>query len=623
MSRILCRLLVVLCLLPLGARAEGSPERAQTLPIEIDETRLGLHAREVFAHQGEPDAPWTRERATPGISTSLQLPRSSAAKVLQQRVYGYLPYFSSIDAATFRWETVSDLVLFSADLTKTGTVSSYHGFPQTAMIQAAHQHGVRCHLGVTLFNTSADSAVISGFLANASAESAAISTLVAKVKAAGIEGINLDFEFVPSASRAAYSAFVKQFADALHAELPSAELTLAVPPGLGYKGYDPAALSSAADRLLIMFYDYYWGSAPNTGPVAPLTKGSFWGASVTTDLDTYLTVAPAAKLAMGVPYYGYDWAAASASRNAKTSSKGTAVLVKSAIPNGAQRGRIWDADSQTPWYTYVDSSGARRQAWYDDDQSLALKFRTAKTKVIAGAMIWALGYDTGQPQVADALMNELGAEPAPVDAGTPDSGVPPVGPSLTITEASFAPAELKAGEIVTATIKVKNTGDQSLIAAAPPPDTLYDESQSATGAINGTFRVALDADGRDANLPALPWRWGLDAPLAAGAEVTLTARVRLNHAGLRNLWAAVVEEGTGTLQDNVSVTPIQVDGPDAGTSTDGGTASNGDGGRDPGPPDGTTTVAAQSSGCSSAAPGALALLVLILFALSRQKSRRA
>jgi spore germination protein YaaH len=337
-------------------------------------------------------------------------------------VYGYLPYWVTLDLATFRWETITDIIAFGADLTSSGTISSWHGWPQTALIQTAHAQGKKALLGVVLFNTSAEPNAIATFLGSASAKSAAISTLVAKVKAGGGDGINLDFEFVPKASRDAYSAFVEDLDRALEAALPEASLTLAVPPGLNYRGYDAVRLSAAADRVLIMFYDYHWSSSPSTGPVAPLTKGGFWGQAVASDLDAYLAEAPAGKLALGVPYYGNDWPAASAVRNAATKGTATAVTVKNAIPNAAQRGRLWDAESQTPWYTYISTAGAQRQCWYDDDQSLALKFRLARSKGLGGAMIWALGYDSGRPQVGDALLAELGTTALPADGGSPDAG---------------------------------------------------------------------------------------------------------------------------------------------------------------------------------------------------------
>lgn len=410
----LAALLSLLLCAGLPARAAGEGQEA------------GAHAREALRHAGEPDAEWTRLQAP---EAALRLPAaSSSAAALVKRVYGYLPYWVTFDPATFRWETITDLVLFSADLQKDGTIGSWHGFPQTAVIAKAHAMGVKVHLCATLFNSSSPGGEITAFLGSATARAAAVQALVAKAQAAGIDGLDFDLEFVPSTSRDAYVSFVQQARTALRAAIPGAELTLAVPPGLGYKGYDPAGLSAAADRLLIMFYDYHWSSAPSTGPVAPLTKGGFWGSAVASDLDAYLAVAPAAKLALGVPYYGNDWPAASDQRNAATLAKGTAVLVKSAIPNAASRGRLWDAASQTPWYTYLDSGGARRQCWYDDDQSLALKFRLARGKDLAAAMIWALGYDTGRPEVGDALLAELGGASTDggtggaADAGLPDGG---------------------------------------------------------------------------------------------------------------------------------------------------------------------------------------------------------
>src|SRR5205085_4458102 len=141
----------------------------------------------------------------------------------------------------------------------------------------------------------------------------------------------------------------------------------AMPATVSYTGYDVPKLAAATERLLLMEYDYHWGGAPTSGANAPLPP-------VQSALGGYLQQVPASALAMGVPYYGYDWPTAGANPAAATQGAGKTVLFSDVFARFASYGRLWDTSSQTPWFHY--SSGAQdRQGWVDDDQSLALKYK--------------------------------------------------------------------------------------------------------------------------------------------------------------------------------------------------------------------------------------------------------
>src|SRR5207245_2015906 len=101
---------------------------------------------------------------------------------------------------------------------------------------------------------------------------------------------------------------------------------------------------------------------PTAGPNAPLTRGGFWSAAVEDAVNGFLAVVPAGSLAMGVPYYGYDWPTTAQTPGASTTATGTTVLVKNVYTDFATYGRLWDSPSQTPWFRY-----GGHQAWCDDD----------------------------------------------------------------------------------------------------------------------------------------------------------------------------------------------------------------------------------------------------------------
>src|SRR5205807_3905602 len=125
----------------------------------------------------------------------------------------------------------------------------------------AHAHGVKVHLAATLFNSSGGSE-ISTFLGSSAARTAAVDALVNSIAQNHGDGINLDFELVSSAMRDSFSAFLEEARAALDKALPAAELSIAAPPSVGYRGYDFARIGRSA-RLLLMGYDYHYGGSSN------------------------------------------------------------------------------------------------------------------------------------------------------------------------------------------------------------------------------------------------------------------------------------------------------------------------------------------------------------------------
>ena len=483
------------------------------------------------------------------------------------------------------------MVAFSAGVGTDGTVSNTHALPGAALVSAAHAHGLKVHLCATLFDSSGGNEIAT-FLGSAAAQSKAVSQLLAIATSSGLDGLNLDFEFVPSGSRAQFTAFVQKLHAALRFALPAAEVTLAMPASTGYTGYDAKGLAAVSERLLLMEYDYHWRTALTSGANAPLP-------SVESAVGGFLAVAPASAIAMGVPYYGYDWPTATASPGSANSTGGATVLFADVFGKFSTYGRPWDSASQTPWYQY-SLSGQEHQGWVDDGQSLALKYQFVNATNLAGIMIWALGYDAGRTESWDAIKTAFGNGPPPQ---------PSVPGALRLVSATFSPATLPPGGAVTARLRVKNVGGQTVGAVAPPPSAVYDESQGAASAARDTWRVAVDVADRLPALPAQPWRWGLAAPLSPGAEVDLAVRVKLERTGTRTLWAAVVHEGVDVPQDDLgqtvlSVTPFAAD---AG-------APAGDGGPDP--------AVAPVRGCTDAGGGPWGALALAFFLLARRQKRR-
>lgn len=130
-----------------------------------------------------------------------------------------------------------------------------------------------------------------------------ITTLVTTAVQNGYNGYTLDFEDIPAAQGADFTAFVKELAQALH----QAKLTLIVDVmPLPNSAYDYSALAKSANYLDLLAYPEYTTTtpttlAPNPGP----TEGAPW---VNNAIDRALqTGISPSQLLLGVALYGQSW----------------------------------------------------------------------------------------------------------------------------------------------------------------------------------------------------------------------------------------------------------------------------------------------------------------------------
>lgn len=172
---------------------------------------------------------------------------------------------------------------------------------------------------------------------------------------------------------------------------------------------DPKSLAQVADAIFIMAYDFHRPTSDNAGPVSPL-EGSYTTTrlNLVKALESYLKVAPPEKLIIGLPFYGYDWVVEDTEpmsariegndiigfSKSRTYAEITDLLVKKQIKP------LWDETSKTPYFNYIDDeTGSKRQVWYDDAKSLAVKSALVGDNGLLGVGVWALGFEGGYSDI--------------------------------------------------------------------------------------------------------------------------------------------------------------------------------------------------------------------------------
>ncbi len=347
----------------------------------------------------EPEYPPAAAPALPKVERMLQPTHT---------VFGYHPYWMGTAWQSYNYNLLTTVAWFSAEVTATGQLSNLHGWPVTDLINLAHGNGVDVVLCATLF----DNDDLATLLSNSSYRQNLITNLVNQVKNANGDGVNIDFESMPSSQRSNLVQFMTDLTNTFHSEIPGSQVTMATPAVDWSNAWDYNALANICDGLFIMGYAYYWSGSSYAGPTSPLTGGSY---NITNTVNDYLSKTDnnSDKIILGLPYYGYDWAVVSNTKGAAATARGVARFYDEMEALSLTYGRNWDSSSQTPWFTY--QSGNWQQAWYDDSLSLSLKYDLALDKELQGIGMWALGYDGSSPKLWEALADKFGAISPPLE----------------------------------------------------------------------------------------------------------------------------------------------------------------------------------------------------------------
>jgi spore germination protein YaaH len=390
----------------------------------------------------EPDAPpKTLLSSTLAVSEA----RADAARinVLRRQVYGFLPYWESSYSGEVNYDILSTIAYFGVDVRSNGdlartsggkTTTQWAGWTSswmTNVINEAHSHGTRVALTVTQFAWTAggrdDQAAL---LSSPDARLNAAQQIAAAVRDRGADGVNLDFEPIVSGQSANFVTFVRLLRQELDKVGPGYELVYCATGSIGY--YDHAALtaSGGADSVWIMGYDFRTGSSSYAGAISPLTSPrSVY--DLTQVIGLYKARISESKIILGLPWYGIAWSTVSNAPNANVLSgsgcRPTSVLFGQASQLASDNGRNYDSIEQSAWTSYQldcgdkDADGQPMMTWrelyYDDDQSLAVKYDMINYWNLRGMGIWALGYDHNHPEMANLVASRFLTDKTPPLAG--------------------------------------------------------------------------------------------------------------------------------------------------------------------------------------------------------------
>lgn len=257
-----------------------------------------------------------------------------------------------------------------SDLTTKADWSTWDAF------RSAHgQDGQTFYLTV-----SGDPNFTSLALDNSSTQELLIKNLFQVVTDHNFNGIDIDFEALGSTNRDGFTSFMRNLTATFHNH--NKLVSVAVEARIANQvPMDWHALSSIADKIIIMLYDYHARQTAFPGPIAPLG----W---MKETLDYATSIADPQKIEVALGNYGYDWtkqddgswngegisfdlALARAQNQGSISPDGTTPTTSIVRMTGIDE-RGYDIGS-IPTYSYTDDQGHLHAVWFEDNASLQAK----------------------------------------------------------------------------------------------------------------------------------------------------------------------------------------------------------------------------------------------------------
>lgn len=367
------------------------------------------------------------------IAAALILPpaRTPATPWVSAYYAGWQQQYLPVQAIDF--SAFTHLVHFAVGVKEDGdiefTSSGLSADHSAAVVRAAHLAGKKVILCVGGANTAR-------YFVGATSDKhrgAFIARLVRAVTSRHYDGLDVDWEPVAPEYFSRFGTFIRELKAALRNADPKLLLTAAAGQGAA-KAYAPVA--DLLDQINLMTYDMsgawggwvVWHNAPlyNAGVTFPGT-GAYVPSAHGVVTEFRLEGVPAAKLGIGIDFYGYVWSGGTGTSTGGVTQPGqqwsNTPAVKDNVPYhdimdwyfSRERER-WDNGAQAA-YLQLDGEGDANDKFisFDNERTCKAKIDYARNKGLGGVIIWELGgaYRANLPPgYRDALLQSVKAAAA-------------------------------------------------------------------------------------------------------------------------------------------------------------------------------------------------------------------
>jgi GH18 family chitinase len=334
-------------------------------------------------------------------------------------------------------------------------------FPALQLLKQQH-HGLKTFISI---GGAAHSNNFSKAVENAAARQHLAQSCLSFMKAGGFDGIDIDWEFPRPADKSNYTALLKELRSQLNVQSATDGvqylLTAALPAGPEYyANLELGQIYQYIDWINLMAYNFYTATSSKT---THFSSGLYSASSdpepdskkhyaydVDAAVRAYLSVGvPAAKLVVGVPFFGHGWAGVPnvnhglyqpATGPAYGTWANDGIFDFQDLSNNYVESylRFWSAEASAPWL-YSPDTGIMIS--YDDAKSVTLKADYVNANRLGGMMIWPLSADDAQSSLANALSDHLNP-PATAPAPPPETAPVLTGSSRRVPKATLVSLQL-------------------------------------------------------------------------------------------------------------------------------------------------------------------------------------
>lgn len=324
------------------------------------------------------------------------------------KTFGWHAYYNGSSYKTYNFSILWGVSYYSYSIEpKTGNYKSIHQWKTTALIDSAKTHNCKVFLSISNFGKTNNTL----FLKNREAQNTLIDSISNLLEFRDANGINIDFEGVPKNSKKEFTKFIALISKKLKKSNPSYMISLSLYAVDWNTIFDFNAIDSHIDFYTLMGYDYYGSFSKTTGPITPFTNSQKFGNGLLTSISYYKNkgVLPK-KLIVGLPYYGVEWYTNSDKIGAdvvKFKSHPSYRSIRKIDIDSLHFPLQFDINSSSSYMIMKDNNNTFRQLYFEDVKSLSIKYDWIKRNNIAGAGIWALGYDNGYPELWDLLTEKF------------------------------------------------------------------------------------------------------------------------------------------------------------------------------------------------------------------------
>ena len=219
------------------------------------------------------------------------------------------------------------------------------------------------------------------FLTTLDSRTNLIAQLISEAQTYGFEGINVDFELIPSENGEDYIEFIRELSIACR----GAGIILSVDnyPAYSYNSYyDLEEQGVFVDYVVVMGYDEHYAGSAEAGSVASINY-------VTEGIQMALEVVDADRIINAIPFYSRIWKTESGSVSSE--AYGMQDIADYIALHGMTKS--WSSEA-AQYYAETTEDGVLIQIWVEDSESIRQKLDVMQTFGIKGVAEWRLQFET-------------------------------------------------------------------------------------------------------------------------------------------------------------------------------------------------------------------------------------